>query len=105
MGKRVKYLPLAFATLSEKLPSWESSGGPVIRTPRFHCWVWVQSLVGELGTWKQPGMAGKNILKHKTTMLLKICIFCTAAFLILNPPLSDIFELTDGRTGETNTVC
>ena len=50
-------------------------------------------------------MAGENILKPKTTMLLKLYIFCSAAFLILNPHLSDIFELTDGRTGETNTVC
>ena len=73
----------------------------MIRTPRFHWWVWVRSLVRELGTWRQPGVAGENILKPKTTMLLKLYIFCSAAFLILNPHLSDIFELTDGRTGET----
>ena len=25
----------------------EFSGGPVVRTPRFHCWAWVVSLIGE----------------------------------------------------------
>ena len=38
----------------------EFPGSPVVRTQRFHCWVRVQSLVGELRSHKLCGMAKKE---------------------------------------------
>ena len=53
---------------------WEFPGGPVVRTPRFHCWgPGVLSLVRELRSHKPHGSAKKTNKKQwdTTTHLLK----------------------------------
>ena len=42
----------------------EFPGGPVVRTPRFHCWAWVVSLIGETRS-HTPCSAANNNNKAK----------------------------------------
>ena len=64
-----------YSVLKKERNSGEFPGGPVVRTLRFHCRGWVQSLVGELRSHKPNGVAKKKknreneILQYATTQM------------------------------------